>query len=689
MTTDRIDVGLLASTIGGSESLALGYLAAALADAGHRPHVVTFDGWREIDDAARRLAELDAPLVGVALPSAPMAIDALAAAYRLLELGYRGHLTCGGAWATLARERILATHPIVDSVVRYDGELPLARLADAVAAGRDPRDVPGLTTRSGDGRPAPLGATPFVGMRPLHDRFRRFAGIRTAKLSAVRGCFGGCTYCGLAAVRREMRAEAQAAGWSRAELRRCGVGGMRRRPVTDVADEMAGLYHEHDVRFFHFVDENHLPRRPDDALFQIRALDRELERRRVGRRAISMMLRADVATPAVLEALADLGVTRSLLGVESLDRAGLAALGRGTAPEANAAALRGLVRRGIRFHYNLLLVHPYSTIASIGREVAALKQVHGGLVDPIATEVYEGTDLFRRLQAEGRLRGGPILWFYEPADEQAARFARIFRALGNQAQTVLPLTSFAYDVQGMLAVSEQLGRIGPERHRLGEALDRITERHNALWVETLEQALAIARRGDEDAIAPLVERTGRHAARLILELEAVRRRLEEACVERPVCDIVFPRTAAAVALAVALLGGGCHRAAEAPSGDDDEGEVDDTDTGDTEVGDSDSETGDTDTDTECTPQQYNEEYVEIWYAGHDAGCDDPCTPLTTEDYYRFVVDEDGYVTGIEVEDGGDFPAELAECYVQAVEGQVFPCLAGQEYWVSCEPIALE
>ena len=79
MTANGIDVGLLSSTPGGGENLGLAYLSASLRAAGHRPHVFTFDTWRDIEKAAMALHKLAPPLVGVSLPSGQMAIDALAA----------------------------------------------------------------------------------------------------------------------------------------------------------------------------------------------------------------------------------------------------------------------------------------------------------------------------------------------------------------------------------------------------------------------------------------------------------------------------------------------------------------------------------------------------------------------------------------------------------------------------------
>jgi hypothetical protein len=278
---------------------------------------------------------------------------------------------------------------------------------------------------------------------------------------------------------------------------------MRRRPVDHVADEMARLYHDKGVRYFHFVDENHLPRDPEQAQAVLVELREALARRRVGNRAVSLMLRADVATPQVVESLVRLGVVRCLLGVESNTPEGLAALGRGATPEANELAVRNLTRHNISFHLNVLLVHPESTLASIEAEVQALRDIEGGLLDPFQVEALEGTDLFERLRRRGQLLGGPHVWHFWPEEPAARRFAEAFYLLKRQVMGQQQLTAYAYEVLGTLAVGGKLGRLGSAHRSLAQEGRRHIAIHNALWISLLEEAIAHAkepRPGQVDAL---------------------------------------------------------------------------------------------------------------------------------------------------------------------------------------------
>ena len=678
MKNAKIDLCLVASTPDGTESLGLGYLAAALKEAGHTPHVITFRSWMQIDEAARNVCRLDPPLTGVSIPSGQAAIDVLAFVLRLRALGYKGHITCGGSFATLCRRRLLEEFPALDSVVRHDGEVPVVLLADAVGSGLAPVGLPGVTTRSGDGLPAPVADRTFMRIRPARSAFRKYAGVPSAKLSAVRGCWAGCGYCGLAALRREKTREAKRGGMTQEEMKTAGVGGIRRRPVDSVADEMAWLYHAQGVRFFHFVDENHLPRDHDHALRLLRSLDGELLRRGVGRRAVSMMLRADVATGPIVDALSGLGLVRCLLGVDSMDPENLGFLGRKGSARVNRLAVDNLSRRHICFHFNLLLVHPYSTIAMIEREVRAIGSVNAGLVDPFQVEVFEGTGLYRRLEREGRLRGGPFFWFYDIEDPAAERFARIFSLIKNHAMGRVPVTSFAYEVLGMLAVTRRLGGLGKFKGDIEERARLLTQKHNRLWISILEEIVEMSRENGGQRAGDLLERTRIEAAKLTLAFEMLQRKIETSCSKPLKSEIMLPNAAAAVSFALAVLAGGCFDSSSMSDHlDSSEETVEMIDQSEGEATQEDS------VEEGCSPGDEIEEHNAIESAAHFAECRLICE--TVEYFkYRFVLDEGGHVVDVEREDGVPVPDEIKTCYMDAVKDQVFPCLQEHPFWETCQ-----
>src|SRR5512147_504881 len=96
-------VGLVGREQPGDENLALRYLAAALKRAGHKPEIVPLCGPHDIRDVVARIQTMNASLVGVSISDADVAIDALAFLHFLRSTGFSGHVTCGGALATIGR----------------------------------------------------------------------------------------------------------------------------------------------------------------------------------------------------------------------------------------------------------------------------------------------------------------------------------------------------------------------------------------------------------------------------------------------------------------------------------------------------------------------------------------------------------------------------------------------------------
>ncbi len=681
----KISVALVTSSPNNAESLALQYVATSVEKAGHTAGVSTFRGVSELEGVARRIAKATPELLGVSIQSGIAAIDNLAFINRVRALGYSGHITCGGTFATLCRRRLFDQCRHIDSIIRHDGEIPIAFLANAIANDEGFDSLPGVSTMYGDGLPAPVGIRTHLDVRPTRQFRKLYAGVPSAEISAVRGCFGNCSYCGLKALRREATFEARQCGMTTREISSVGVGSIRRRKINSVADEMAYLYHEKNVRFFHLVDENHLPRDSVEATRVLNDLSDALDVRGVRDRAVNLMLRADAATQPVCEALDRLGLVRCLLGVESTTEEGLKKLGRGNGTSVNKMAMNNLEQRNIAFHFNVLLVTPDSTIDSIWREVDGLREVRGGLLDPFALEVYEGTTVFEGLRKAGRLEGGPMLWHYWLQEPAAKRFAHLFYRIKRDVFAKVNMTAYGYEVLGALAVAKRLKLLKTDSAQIDALASALIKKHNDLWISILESARAHAvSESDDETIHEFLEETRLSAARLVLDLRRLEAMLERGC-RRPLkSEIYYPSAAAAVAMALSILcGSACVSCNHVGSGTDagPDTSVDDTDT----TTDTDTDTNtDTETDTyTCSEQEAHEEGWGAVNTAIDAGCDNICDQGEMFEY-RLILDEEGHMIDMEREDGIPIDQELIDCYIAALEGQTFPCMAERDhFWLWC------
>jgi hypothetical protein len=474
-----------------NDHLGIGYLEAALAGAAVRRSRHVLNHIEDVLPIARSICGQSPDVVGLSLQDGASSVLPLALGELLRRLGYRGHITVGGPFATLARTWLLGRYAWLDSVVRFAGEAPLPALVRALARGESIACVPGLSTRAGDGPPAdvlnPLPTT----LVPVRHGDMRMLGHKVAHVSATRGCAGRCSYCGPAALQDAEVEEGMRAGHSRQQLLSSGVGGIRRRTVDDVADELAGLARS-GHGYAYFVDEHVLPYRQADALTWLSELQRRLEAAKTPKLALGCMLRAERVTETVARRFAEIGLARCFLGVEFPSAAQGRLFRRQCDPEHGLSILRELDRCGVATVSNLMLVHPNSTVASIEEGLRFLDCIEHGLFEVTRMKAYHGTELYQSLLREGRLHGNPLRWDYRLADPVAQRFTELATRIRMEAFGNHSLTQRLHEAHTVLAVARRLDGRQPAAD-LDTALRDLRTRLNAFNVESLRKALAGAR----------------------------------------------------------------------------------------------------------------------------------------------------------------------------------------------------
>ncbi len=231
--------------------LGLGYLAAALARAGHQPRVVdlTLSGG-DLDDWYDALDRFRPELVGLtAFTSDVSTIEPMCAVVRRALPGVPTIL--GGPHASAAASESLRDIPSLDLAFRGEGERGLVAIADRIADGRalDPAEIPGLTVRRGDrivsSEPLfsddldALGFPAWESIDPrAYQRFPPTLVVRQrpfAPIIVTRGCPYRCTFCaGFTVTGRAMRS----------------------RSVEHVLSEIEHLHRRYGIREIHIEDDN-------------------------------------------------------------------------------------------------------------------------------------------------------------------------------------------------------------------------------------------------------------------------------------------------------------------------------------------------------------------------------------------------------------------------------------------------
>jgi radical SAM superfamily enzyme YgiQ (UPF0313 family) len=267
----------------------------------------------------------------------------------------------------------------VPYAIRGEGEEPLARLAQSLAEGRSPENVPGLLIRR-DGRIAvenpphrhDLATMPYW-RRDIVDSPRYLAEGGQVGFETKRGCPRQCAYC----------ADPQAKGTR-----------VVARTPAQVVEELEALVHQ-GVDVFHTCDaEFNVPR--DHALAVCQAIIQRPLADHIRWYAYAV---PDAFDDELAGAMRQAGCVGIDFTADHADDAMLATLGRSHTVEdlrRTAAACR---KHGIAFMFDLLLGGPGETRDTLRRTIEAMKELNPSRVGTsLGVRLYPGTPLVERLR---------------------------------------------------------------------------------------------------------------------------------------------------------------------------------------------------------------------------------------------------------------------------------------------------
>jgi anaerobic magnesium-protoporphyrin IX monomethyl ester cyclase len=394
------------------ENLGLGYLASTLRARGYRVEILEFEDTFENILAAIR--HHDPILVGFSLIF-QFYIERYAALIRALRAdGVAAHFTIGGHFPTLSYHHTLDLIPELDSVVRFEGELTLLELVDALGLDRDWRGIHGIAYRQHDGDIRTTDLRPLLANLdelPYPDRsiaLPMTLGRRVVQMLASRGCIRTCSFCSIHMFYRSAPGKV-----------------VRTRKPAEVAREMRRLHDERGATIFSFQDD-------DFPVFGrvwqrwTREFVAELYRYDLPGRIIwKINARADAVDAALFAEMRDAGMYMVYMGLESGSDEGLVALNKSITVEQNLAAVETLKNLGLVFDFGFMLLDPSSTFESVLDNVKFLRRIVGD--GYMAAEFcrmipYDGTPIKEQLAQEGRLRGDVCYPDYDFLDPRLTEF---------------------------------------------------------------------------------------------------------------------------------------------------------------------------------------------------------------------------------------------------------------------------
>lgn len=393
------------------ENLSLRYIASSLATRGHTSDIIAFNGPADFGPALARVVATNPSVVGISLAFQWRANDFLAFVVALRERGYRGHVTAGGHFGTFAAREIMTDFPELDSVCVQEAEETFAALVDAVGRGTPLDGIAGLWLRDGSGATFSTGhpALPDLATLPWPDRRGEPAacfGHAISPLVSSRGCYANCSFCCIAA-------------WHEQSL---PGKRYRLRDVEDVAAEMVAMQRSRAIDIFVFHDDNFFVPNHKKNIERFEALAEALERRGIGPFATVVKARPTDVTPAVFRVLQErLHTIRAYIGVETDADQGLSTLQRWSQSKQNHRAIEIARERELYVCFNMLVFDPDTDIESLRTNIRFMRFAAEFPSNFGRVELYAGTPLLARMQAEGRCRGDYLSWDYDLANPAIER----------------------------------------------------------------------------------------------------------------------------------------------------------------------------------------------------------------------------------------------------------------------------
>ena len=393
------------------------------------------------------------------------------------------HFTAGGHFPSIEPDLTFELIPELNSIVRFEGELTIVELINNLNDPDKWHGISGLAYKTGSGikindnRPLikDLDSLPFL-FRDEH--FQSIAGIKIASMLASRGCLNNCSFC---SIRRFY-------GNSGRPLRRV-------RSPQSVVSEMSELYHQNNIRYFLFQDDDFANRSHSQRIW-IRTFLEEIEKHNLSKNIHwKISCRVDDIDRETFSIMKDHGLSYVYLGIESGNNAGLRTLNKGVTVEQNLKAITILKELGISIFIGFMLFDPSTTDQTIRENLNFLRTISSDgyfSINFCKMLPYAGTPVEKELRDSNRLTGTIIEPDYDFADQTMDIYfylvQKIFSYRNFNIEGVvnrLTLTEFEFKLiqefyPGFPIIESQ------------KELYRLIARSNKHAIDTLEKLLDIA-----------------------------------------------------------------------------------------------------------------------------------------------------------------------------------------------------
>lgn len=323
-------------------------------------------------------------------------------------------LCLGGVYATNYATEIMEEMPLVDYIVRGEGEEIFLNLLKQLEDSGDMGQVRGLTYRRGTeiisndaARLIPdLNCLPFPSRDMLTDNK-----LNIAVISTSRGCTGKCSFCECPRYWRDD-----------------GKQLWRGRSIRNLVDEIEQVNKEHGIQFFDIVNATFED--PGSDYESVREFADELNKRKLNI-SYELAMRTNFhreATDDLIESLRQSGLGGVFFGVESANKQDLKLFKKMGTIEDSKKSIDLFRRHNIRVNIGFISIHPYTTIEALRDDIEFLRDYGYAAYFHMLKRlrVDKGTDIFSKVERDGLLIGGRIPdygYAYRMSDKKAGQLA--------------------------------------------------------------------------------------------------------------------------------------------------------------------------------------------------------------------------------------------------------------------------
>lgn len=297
--------------------------------------------------------------------------------------GYEGIIIMGNVHPTIFAEDLLENHHC-HIVTRGEGEQTIAELVNALKERRGFEDIAGISFRHANGdivhnpprkQINDLNQLPFPAWHLFDLDLYQSAPMlqlygRAMPIQASRGCPNKCVFCG-----QEIFANK-----------------MRFRSVKSVMNEIDILVDLHHVDYFVFIDANF----PGTRQYGFAFCDAFKTSRHFGKISWCCELSVNLASPEILQAMAEAGCRLIILGFDAGDQAILDNIGKKTTLAQGEQAMRNARKAGLHVLGFFLIGLPGEGYRQIFRTIIYARRLDCDMAKFNITIPLPGSELFNR-----------------------------------------------------------------------------------------------------------------------------------------------------------------------------------------------------------------------------------------------------------------------------------------------------